>query len=239
MSTKNLLLAITMLLAMGISFNSCTGKSKNGVEEADSNVQGAEKNDRESTLENINNTLSSFSYTLYRYEWVENINVFVDDDGHMKVIRKGKDQHWDYSFSLYDERNVYYNGQPVPYDPKLTASDISPFIMQEILFILTKYSLEGDPTVKSRKDIDISQYLYYLVFNNKDANDFVKEKVSLHYDVAMEQILDEINNVQEYKTNSAGRFKFIYTPSNYNKQFKIELYFDKDGNMVVSTSPVV
>ena len=57
----------------------------------------------------------------------------------------------------------------------------------------------------------------------------------MHYDIAMEQLLDEANYIEEYKTNSASSFTFKYEPSNYNQVYKINLYFDNKGHMVVSS----
>ena len=106
--------------------------------------------------------------------------------------------------------------------------------MKEVVFILAKKSLQGDPTVSKRnKEIDISQYLYYLAFHNEDANEFVKEKAQMHYDVAMEQMLDEINYVHEVPNNSSSMFTFMFEPSLYKDKFKIELYFDDNGSLVV------
>ena len=86
---------------------------------------------------------------------------------------------------------------------------------------------------KRYKEIDISQYLYYLVFRNEDANDFVKERVQMHYDVAMEQMLDEINYVYDVPNNSASKFTFMFEPSLYKDKLKIELFFDDNGSLVV------
>ena len=118
--------------------------------------------------------------------------------------------------------------------PSFTADDLSVFVMKEVVLFLAKKSLHGDPTVSKRnQEIDISQYLYYLVFHNGDANDFVKEKVQMHYDVAMEQMLDKINYVHEIPNNSSSTFTFMFEPSLYKDKLKIELYFDDNGSLVV------
>lgn len=236
--------AASAILVMGMSFSSCAGNSKGnannedgkGAIETEQQAAEPEKSEKEVALENIRKTFSRFSYSIFLREGDDDLKVYVDKDGYMIVKHISKSYSGTQtSFTLYDSRYVFVDGQQISYDPRMKSEDFSPFIMQEVLFILTKYSLQGDPTIRSHKDIDISQYLYYLVFGNDDADDFVKERVRMHYDVAMEQLLDEANYIEEYKTNSASTFTFKYEPSNYNQVYKIDLYFDNKGHMVVSS----
>jgi len=229
---------------IGMLFSSCAGNSKGnsnnedgkGAIETEQQAMEPETSEKEIAIENIRKTFSRFSYSIFLREGDDDLKVYVDKDGYMIVKHISKSHSGTQtSFTLYDSRYVFVDGQQISYDPRMKSEDFSPFIMQEVLFILTKYSLQGDPTIRSHKDIDISQYLYYLVFGNDDADDFVKERVRMHYDVAMEQLLDEANYIEEYKTNSASSFTFKYEPSNYNQVYKINLYFDNKGHMVVSS----
>ena len=237
------LVGAASLFVMPSALSSCAGNSKGNASNDGKNAEVVEqqaaepeKSEKEIALENIRKTFSRFSYSIFLREGDDDLKVNVDKDGYMivKHISKSYSGTQTY-FTLYDSRYVFVDGQQISYNPKMKSEDFSPFVMQEVLFILTKYSLQGDPTIRSHKDIDISQYLYYLVFGNDDADDFVKERVRMHYDVAMEQLLDEANYIQEYKTNSASSFTFKYEPSNYNQVYKIDLYFDNKGHMVVSS----
>ena len=237
------LVGATAILVTTSSLCSCSGNSKGNAGNEDKSTDAVEqqaaepeKSEKEIALENIRKTFSRFSYSIFLREGDDDLKVYVDKDGYMivKHISKSYSGTQTY-FTLFDSRYLFVDGQQITYNPKMTADDISPFVMQEVLFILTKYSLQGDPTIRSRKDIDISQYLYYLVFGNDDADDFVKERVQMHYDVAMEQLLDEANYIQEYKTNSASSFTFRYEPSSYNQVYKINIHFDNNGKMVVSS----
>ena len=236
--------AASAILVTGMSFSSCAGNSKGnanneddkGTIETEQLAAEPEKSEKEIALENIRKTFSRFSYSIFLREGDDDLKVYVDKDGYMIVKHISKSYSGSQtSFTLYDSRYVFADGQQISYDPRMKSEDFSPFVMQEVLFILTKYSLQGDPTIRSHKDIDISQYLYYLVFGNDDADDFVKERVRMHYDVAMEQLLDEANYIEEYKTNSASSFTFRYEPSNYNQVYKINIHFDNKGHMVVSS----
>lgn len=234
--------AISIILAMGMSFISCAGNSKGNAfndnknsEAAEQQAADPEKSEKEIAIENIRKTFSRLTYSIFLREGDDDLKVYIDKNGYMIVKHISSSYGGSQmSFSLYDSRYVFVDGQQINYNPRMSADDISPFVMQEVLFILTRYSLQGDPTINSHKDIDISQYLYYLVFNNDDADDFVKEKVQMHYEVAMEQLLDEVNYIQEYKSNSASSFTFRYEPSNYNQVYKIDIFFDNNGHMVVS-----
>ena len=236
--------AASAILVTGMSFSSCAGNSKGnanneddkGTIETEQLAAEPEKSEKEIALENIRKTFSRFSYSIFLREGDDDLKVYVDKNGYMIVKHISKSYSGSQtSFTLYDSRYVFADGQQISYDPRMKSEDFSPFVMQEVLFILTKYSLQGDPTIRSHKDIDISQYLYYLVFGNDDADDFVKERVRMHYDVALEQLLDEANYIQEYKTNSASSFTFRYEPSNYNQVYKINIHFDNKGHMVVSS----
>lgn len=233
------IVAVTCLL-----FCSCVGNTRGNANNEESKGANAveqqaanpEKSEKEIALGNIRKTFSRFSYSIYRREGDDDIKVYIDKDGYMIVKHISRSYSGtQMSFTLFDSRYVIVDGQQISYNPKMKSEDFSPFIMQEVLFILTEYSLQGDPTIRSHKDIDISQYLYYLVFGNDDADDFVKEKVRVHYDVAMEQLLDEVNYIQEYKTNSASSFTFRYEPSCYNQVYKINIHFENNGYMVVSS----
>ena len=237
------LVGTALLLVMSSALFSCAGNSKGNASNDNKNAEAVEqqeaepeKGEKEIALENIRKTFSRFSYSIFLREGDDDLKVYVDKDGYMivKHISKSYSGTQTY-FTLYDSRYVFADGQQISYDPRMKSEDFSPFVMQEVLFILTKYSLQGDPTIRSHKDIDISQYLYYLVFGNDDADDFVKERVRMHYDVALEQLLDEVNYIQEYKTISASSFTFRYEPSNYNQVYKINIYFDNNGHMVVSS----
>ena len=237
------LVGVASVLSMYSALSSCAGNSKgnssndnNNAEAVEQQTAEPEKSEKETAIENIRKTFSRFSYSIFLREGDEDLKVYVDKDGYMIVKHISNSYSGSKtSFTLWDSRYIFVDGQQITYNPKMTADDISPFIMQEVLFILTKYSLLGDPTIRSRKDIDISQYLYHLVFGNDDADDFVKEKVQMHYDVAMAQLLDEVNYIQEYKTNSASSFTFRYEPSNYNQVYKINIHFDNNGYMVISS----
>ena len=63
-----------------------------------------------------------------------------------------------FPFSLVIPRNAYIDGKQISYNPRFTADDLSVFVMKEVVFIVAKKSLQGDPTVSKRnKEIDISQ----------------------------------------------------------------------------------
>jgi hypothetical protein len=61
----------------------------------------------------------------------------------------------------------------------------------------------------------------------------VKERVKMHYDVAFDQMLNELQYVQEVVNNSASKYTYIYESSIYSDKFKIEFYFDDNGELVV------
>lgn len=244
-TNKFSVLAVSMMLAMGVLFFSCANNTKGNVSNDDKNEDSVqqsaapEKSEREQDLENAYKALSRISYTNYHYDKTKDNNTYIKDgvlsvrsyyglDGSTPLI----------SFGLELQRYAYIDGVQVPYNPQCTANDLSIFVMKEIVFILTKKSLGGDPIVRKRyKEIDISQYLYYLVYGNDDANEFVKERVKMHYEVAMEQMLDEINYVYEVTNNSASNFKFRFEPSIYNNKYAINMRFDDNGYLVVDSSP--
>lgn len=225
---------------------SCSGNPKGNATNEDKKTdavelqtKGTEKTDKEIAIENIQKAVSRLSYSFAHGDYTDDAKVSIDKDGYLNVNRHSKNYGaTKFPFGLELTRYVYIDGNQIKYNPKLTADYFSPFALNEVLFVLAKYSLRGDPTVRSRKDIDISQYLYYIVFGNDDANDFVKERVQMHYDVALEQLLDEANNVFEVTNGGAGgRFTFKFEPTRYDQAYKICFYFDNDGFLVVDTSP--
>ena len=191
--------------------------------------------DKEKALEIASTQMSRLSYTIHPKDNTKEIKTYVNKDGFMDVKWIFNSGSFNlFPFGLETSRNVYIDGNQISYNPRFTADDLSVFVMKEVVFILAKKSLQGDPMVSKRyKEIDISQYLYYLIFGNEDANDFVKERVQMHYDVAMEQMLDEINYVYEVPNSSSSKFTFMFEPSLYKDKLKIELYFDDNGSLVV------
>ena len=237
--------ATTILVAIS-SLCSCSGNSKenSGNEDKSTDVvehqaTEPEKSEKEIAIENIQKAISRVSYSFARGDYTDDAKVNIDKDGYLNIIRHSKNYgETKFSFGIELGRYVYIDGTQIKYNPKLTADYFSPFVLKEVLFVLTEYSLRGDPMVRNRKDIDSSQYLYYLVFGNDDADDFVKERVQMHYDVALEQLLDEANNIYDVTNSGAGgRFTFKFEPSRYDLAYKISFYFDNDGYLVVDTSP--
>ena len=223
---------------------SCSGNSKgnagNGNNEnnvAEQQTAGEEKADSENVLETAYTQMDRISYTIHPKYNTKEIKTYVNEDGFMDVKWIFNSGSFNlYPFSLNISRNAYIDGKQISYNPRFTGDDLFIFVIKEVVFILTKKSLQGDPTVSKRnQEIDISQYLFYLAFQNEDANDFVKDKVQIHYDVAMDQMLDEINNVYEVTDNSSSKFTFLFKPSLYEDSFLIELYFDDDSSLVVSS----
>ena len=232
----------SMLYVTPSLFCSCSGNSKgnagngdNGNVIAEQQTAKTEMSDKDRALKTASTQMSRISYTIHPKDNTKEIKTYVNKDGFMDVkwiFNSGAINL--FPFGLEISRNVYIDGNPISYNPKFTADDLSIFVMKEVVYILAKKSLQGDPTVSKRsQEIDISQYLYYLVFHNEDANDFVKERVQMHYDVAMEQMLDEINYVYDVPNNSASKFTFMFEPSLYKDKLKIELFFDDNGSLVV------
>lgn len=231
-----------MLFMTPCLLSSCSGNSKsnagNGNNEnvvAEQRTSENEMTEKEEALETAYTQMDRISYTVHPKDNTKEIKTNVNKDGFMDVKWIFNSGSFNlFPFSLVIPRNAYIDGKQISYNPRFTADDLSVFVMKEVVFILAKKSLQGDPTVSKRnKEIDISQYLYYLAFHNEDANEFVKEKVQMHYDVAMEQMLDEINYVHEVPNNSSSMFTFMFEPSLYKDKFKIELYFDDNGSLVV------
>lgn len=239
--------AASVILVTGMSFSSCAGNSKGnannedgkGAIETEQQAAGSEKSEKEIAMENTRRTFSRLSYSFARGDYTDEAKISIDKNGYLNVIRHSKNYgETKYPFGLVLPRYVYIDGTQIKYNPKLTADYFTPFALNEVLFVLVEYSLRGDPVVRNHKDIDKSQYLYYLVFGNDDANDFVKERVKMHYDVALEQLLDEANYVYDVTNSGAGgRFTFKFEPSRYNQAYKISFYFDNDGFLVVDTAP--
>ncbi|MBR6047779.1 MAG: hypothetical protein IKP44_06805 [Bacteroidaceae bacterium] len=184
--------------------------------------------------------LSRITYSLakiFSLSSSELIKPYIDKDGFLIVGKIGDDLEYccDYGYTDYhtNYRYVYLDGQHVTYNPRITSSDLYPYLIQEIKFILTLYSLRADPEVRSNEKIKSSQYEYYLVFGEGDVSDFVKEKVRIHYAVAEDQ--SPGGEIQEYKTSSAGSFRFKYCPSNYEGAYDIVFYYDDDGYLIVET----
>jgi hypothetical protein len=224
---------------------SCSGSSKGNSGNGDNGNNAAEqqaaepvKSEKEQALENAYKAMARLSYAIFRYDITIENKTTIDKDGFQNVPNYFRDGITSMSpFAFEHWRHVYIDGNQISYNPKFTADDLSIFVMKEVVFILTKKSLQGDPMVSKRnKEIDISQYLYYLVFGNEDANDFVKERVQMHYEVAMEQMLDEINYVYEVANSSASSFTFKFEPSLYKDKFKINIWFDDNGYLVVCSS---
>lgn len=224
--------------------SSCSGNSKGNAGNSNNENVAAEQqtakpemNEKEKAFEPASTQMDRISYTVHPKDNTKEIKTYVNKDGFMDVKWIFNDGSVNlFPFSLVIPRNVYIDGNQISYNPRFTADDLSIFVVKEVVFLLAKKSLQGDPTVRKRnQEIDISQYLYYLVFHNDDANDFVKERVQMHYDVAMEQMLDEINYVYEVPNNSSSSFTFLFEPSLYQDKLKIELYFDDNGSLTVSS----
>lgn len=221
---------------------SCSGSSKgnagngdNGNNATEQQAAEADNNLNGNTKEDVIAELQRISYTIQPKYNTKEIKTYVNKDGFMDVkwIFNSGDFNL-FPFALEISRYVYYEGKQITYNPRFTTEYLYSFILNEVVFILTKKSLQGDPMVRNRnQEIDISQYLYYLVFRNEDANDFVKERVKMHYDVAFDQMLNELQYVQEVANNSASKFTYIYESSIYNDKFKIEFSFDDNGYLVV------
>ena len=236
------LFGTAMLYMVPSMLCSCSGNSKgnagndsNGTETVEKQTAEPKMSDKEKALEIASTQMSRLSYTIHPKDNTKEIKTYVNKDGFMDVKWIFNSGSFNlFPFGLEISRNVYIDGNQISYNPRFTAEDLSVFVMKEVVFILAKKSLQGDPMVSKRyKEIDISQYLYYLIFGNKDANDFVKERVQMHYDVAMEQMLDEINYVYEVPNSSSSRFTFMFEPSLYKDKLMIELYFDDNGSLVV------
>lgn len=223
---------------------SCAGNSKgnagngeNGIEAVNAQTAEPENNNNENSKESVKAELARVSYSIHPYDNTKEIKTFLDKDGFMNVkwIYKDGDINL-FPFGLEISRNVFFDGTAVTYDPRFKSENLYYLILNELAYILTKKSLKGDPAVMKRnQEIDISQYMYYLVFNNEDADDFVKERVKMHYDVAIEQLPDEIKCVNEITNNTSSRYTFLYESSLYKDKFKIESFFDDNGNLVVSS----
>ena len=221
---------------------SCSGSSKgnagngdNGNNATEQQAAEADNNQNGNTKEDVIAELQRISYTIQPKYNTKEIKTYVNKDGFMDVkwIFNSGDFNL-FPFALEISRYVYYEGKQITYNPKFTTEYLYSFVLNEVVFILTKKSLQGDPMVRNRnQEIDISQYLYYLVFRNEDANDFVKERVKMHYDVAFDQMPNELQYVQEVANNSASKFTYIYESSIYNDKFKIEFSFDDNGYLVV------
>ena len=224
---------------------SCSGSSKgnagngdNGNNATEQQAAEADNNQNGNTKEDVIAELQRISYTIQPKYNTKEIKTYVNKDGFMDVkwIFNSGDFNL-FPFALEISRYVYYEGKQITYNPKFTTEYLYSFVLNEVVFILTKKSLQGDPMVRNRnQEIDISQYLYYLVFRNEDANDFVKERVKMHYDVAFDQMPNELQYVQEVANNSASKFTYIYESSIYNDKFKIEFSFDDNGYLVVYSS---
>lgn len=224
---------------------SCSGNSKgnagndsNGTETVEQQSGKPEKNEKEQALETASTQMSRLSYTIKPKSDTKEIKTYVNKHGFMDVKWIFNSGSFNlFPFSLVISRYVYIDGKQISYNPRFTSDELSVFVMKEVVFILTENSLQGDPMVnKRRQEIDISQYLYYLIFGNEDANDFVKERVQMHYEVAMEQMLDEINYVHEVASSSASNFKFKFEPSLYNEKYEIEMWFDDNGYLAINSS---
>ena len=224
---------------------SCSGSSKgnagngdNGNNATEQQAAEADNNQNGNTKEDVIAELQRISYTIQPKYNTKEIKTYVNKDGFMDVkwIFNSGDFNL-FPFALEISRYVYYEGKQITYNPKFTTEYLYSFVLNEVVSILTKKSLQGDPMVRNRnQEIDISQYLYYLVFRNEDANDFVKERVKMHYDVAFDQMPNELQYVQEVANNSASKFTYIYESSIYNDKFKIEFSFDDNGYLVVYSS---
>lgn len=224
---------------------SCSGSSKgnagngdNGNNATEQQAAEADNNLNGNTKEDVIAELQRISYTIQPKYNTKEIKTYVNKDGFMDVkwIFNSGDFNL-FPFALEISRYVYYEGKQITYNPRFTTEYLYSFVLNEVVFILTKKSLQGDPMVRNRnQEIDISQYLYYLVFRNEDANDFVKERVKMHYDVAFDQMPNELQYVQEVANNSASKFTYIYESSIYNDKFKIEFSFDDNGYLVVYSS---
>lgn len=224
---------------------SCSGNSKgnadndsNGTETVEQQSGEPEKSEKEQALETASTQMSRLSYTIKPKKDTKEIKTYVNKDGYMDV-------KWIFnsgSFNLFPfareiSRYVYIDGKQISYNPRFTSDELSVFVMKEVVFILTEKSLQGDPMVnKRRQEIDISQYLYYLIFGNEDANDFVRERVQMHYEVAMEQMLDEIKYVHEVANSSASNFIFKFEPTLYKEKYEIEMWFDDNGYLAICSS---
>ena len=226
---------LTVLSACSVNTKGNAGNDGNGTGTTQNQTSEQEKSEKEKALETAYTQMSRISFSIQTKENTKEIKTYVNKDGFMDVKWIFDNGSFNlFPFGLETSRNVYIDDNQISYNPRFTADDLSIFVMKEVVFILTKKSLQGDPMVSKRnKEIDISQYLYYLVFHNEDADEFVKEKVQMHYDVAMEQMLDEINYVYEVANNSSSRFTFKYEPSLYKDKFKIDMYFDDNGYLTV------
>jgi len=236
------LFGVTMLYVSPSLLCSCGGNSKgnagngdNGNNATEQQAAEAENSQNGNTKEAVIAEQERISYTIQPKYNTKEIKTYVNKDGFMDVkwIFNSGDFNL-FPFTLEISRYVYYEGKQITYNPRFTTKYLYSFILNEVIFILTKKSLQGDPMVSKRnQEIDISQYLYYLVFRNEDANDFVKERVKMHYDVAFDQMLNELQYVQEVANNSASKYTYIYESSIYSDKFKIEFYFDDNGELVV------
>ena len=236
------LFGVTMLYVSPSLLCSCGGNSKgnagngdNGNNATEQQAAEAENSQNGNTKEAVIAEQERISYTIQPKYNTKEIKTYVNKVGFMDVkwIFNSGDFNL-FPFALEISRYVYYEGKQITYNPRFTTKYLYSFILNEVIFILTKKSLQGDPMVSKRnQEIDISQYLYYLVFRNEDANDFVKERVKMHYDVAFDQMLNELQYVQEVANNSASKYTYIYESSIYSDKFKIEFYFDDNGELVV------
>ena len=223
---------------------SCSGNSKgnagngdNGNNATEQQAAEAENNQNGNTKEDFIAELERVSYSIHANENVKEIQTHINKDGFMEVKWIYKDGLTEFfPFGIETRRNVSFDENPITYDPRFTADNLYYLILKELSYILTKKSLQGDPMVSKRnQEIDISQYVYFLVFRNEDANDFVKERVKMHYDVAIDQLPNEFQYVQEVANNSASKFTFLYESSLYNDKFKMEFSFDDNGYLVASS----
>ena len=133
---------------IGMLFSSCAGNSKGnsnnedgkGAIETEQQAMEPETSEKEIAIENIRKTFSRFSYSIFLREGDDDLKVYVDKDGYMivKHISKSYSGTQTY-FTLYDSRYVFVDGQQISYNPRMKSEDFSPFVMQEVLFILTKY----------------------------------------------------------------------------------------------------
>lgn len=233
-SAATLFVASSLLSSCGGNLKGNAGNGDNGNNATEQQAAEPVKSENGNTKEDVIAELERISYTIQPKYNTKEIKTYVNKDGFMDVkwIFNSGDFNL-FPFALEISKYVYYDGKQITYTPRFTTEYLYSFILNEVVFILTKKSLQGDPMVrKHNQDIDISQYLYYLVFRNEDANDFVKERVKMHYDVAFDQMLNELQYVQEIANNSASKFTYIYESSIYNDKFKIEFSFDDNGYLV-------
>ena len=87
--------------------------------------------------------------------------------------------------------------------------------------------------MRNKEVKSLNQCMCYLVFDDGDVNDFVKEKVKRQYSIAESQALE--GNIQRL---SAKGLSFKYQSDIYNMEARISFFYDKDGYFEVHTGEI-